>query len=1122
MKQRLDWFGLVLILATSLVLPACSLIQGVDAPIPTVAAPATVPPTEEAEVAQEATSSPAPTLTTAPTNEPTIEPTLEPTIEPTIAVPPETETLVETAELPEVVEYNLGDAVIIQDWFAEDFLIRGMKAREMPVRLNGIISVPREGEGPFPVVMILHGTHPGCPTGADGSVDFWPCDPEAEQANYRGFDYLVQRLAAEGYIAFAPNINAVNTFGYGEANGEDQVGARLFQIVDLHLQGLAEASGGGANNFGITLENQADLRRLAFIGHSRGSENANWLVHSQGLDSPLSFTSLGYGPVKGVLLIAPAAVNFPLRSAGVPLSIILPACDGDVNTQEGQLFYENVRLDPNAPEWVTSAWLEAANHNGFNTILGPDLFGNPDRPDCESILSPEVQQAFMGDYATAFLTTIFSPDPQAILAAKNALGLDVTVPAPDELFGLEGRLASLAAPEDRLTLLLPAEAADLAQTQQGGAVVADNLTMTFCPSGYFLSAEFPGTEPCRRRSVVVPGNPSLLVASWETEDGELRLELPEGAGDLSRFEAISMRAALDPLSPLNSPEASQSFSVRLTDAAGNTAVTITQPDEPSLRYPEGEFVDEDSAEGPRFTGRVPLTTLRLPLDNFAGVDLANIREIALVFDQTPRGTLFIADIELVRPAHLIGAYSSLLDSESATHELAKAIARFDGASTCTGTFIDTGGGPEAPAYLLTNGHCAQEWEANAVYVDLPAEGWQATFNYFIDSQDNQINIPAAGVAYSTMKGRDIAIIELDATVGELMAQEISPIELAEVEPEGSWPMTVIGAPVTGVPLEIAYLREEICAASGRVDLFEFIWHFTDAFRNSCQDIYGGSSGSPVFERDKTQIVGLMNTTNLGAITPCYLGAPCEVTTEGTVFRPDTSYATPVVGLDFCFDESGRFTLDAEGCPLDDGRQLLVSGSPSQGVQPVITELDGTQRSATWNASLSGELPYYRYKTGRAGQVDCTVDDAYGPPIALADLSVIDDLLPAEEGSYLLCLLAGENPIVDDTWQLPERATIARALIDTTPPTVEPTFSILPDGTGGFMVDPIFAIGELVNYRLKVGPNAETDCASEDDYLPYRRFPVNVPADQIPAKVCVIGSDYAGNEAPPYELLVGQP
>jgi hypothetical protein len=44
-----------------------------------------------------------------------------------------------------------------------------------------------------------------------------------------------------------------------------------------------------------------------------------------------------------------------------------------------------------------------------------------------------------------------------------------------------------------------------------------------------------------------------------------------------------------------------------------------------------------------------LTTIRLALSDFVGVDLTDIREIALLFDRTPSGSLFVGDLEWVRP-----------------------------------------------------------------------------------------------------------------------------------------------------------------------------------------------------------------------------------------------------------------------------------------------------------------------------------------------------------------------------------------------------------------------------------------------------------------------------------------
>jgi hypothetical protein len=114
-------------------------------------------------------------------------------------------------ELAAVAEYNLGETTITQANFPED-----SRFRNMPVRLNGVIAAPTGEGGPYPVVVILHGNHPGCPIPAGDDVDRWPCAPEDERPNYRGFAYLAQRLAEQGYVVLSININAENTFGFGE------------------------------------------------------------------------------------------------------------------------------------------------------------------------------------------------------------------------------------------------------------------------------------------------------------------------------------------------------------------------------------------------------------------------------------------------------------------------------------------------------------------------------------------------------------------------------------------------------------------------------------------------------------------------------------------------------------------------------------------------------------------------------------------------------------------------------------------------------------------------------------------------------------------------------------------
>jgi hypothetical protein len=228
------------------------------------------------------------------------------------------------------------------------------------------------------------------------------------------------------------------------------------------------------------------------------------------------------------------------------------------------------------------------------------------------------------------------------------LGMDVRAPAPDELYGLLARVATLAAAAERQPLLVPATAEELATNLVGGTVTEEGITTVFCPEGFYTPAMMPGSEPCRRISVGIPGQPALAVISWAESGGAWRLALPAGEGDLSGYTTISLRAAVDPLSPLNPTGSPQAFTLQLTDRAGNTAAVPTQPGEPALAFPAG-LVEEDEFSGPWFTGPVPMTTVRWRLNDFGTVDLANVSETALLLDQTPSGSLFLADLELNGP-----------------------------------------------------------------------------------------------------------------------------------------------------------------------------------------------------------------------------------------------------------------------------------------------------------------------------------------------------------------------------------------------------------------------------------------------------------------------------------------
>ena len=86
--------------------------------------------------------------------------------------------------------------------------------------------------------------------------------------------------------------------------------------------------------------------------------------------------------------------------------------------------------------------------------------------------------------------------------------MDAETPAPDVLFGLPGRAAVLPSTADRQVLFQPAAAEELVNNLLGGAVTADGVVTHFCPKGFYTPITLPGSEPCRRNTVTIPGQPS--------------------------------------------------------------------------------------------------------------------------------------------------------------------------------------------------------------------------------------------------------------------------------------------------------------------------------------------------------------------------------------------------------------------------------------------------------------------------------------------------------------------------------------------------------------------------------------------------------------------------------------
>jgi hypothetical protein len=506
--------------------------------------------------------------------------------------------------------YDLGDEAFVPSRF------------DHGVELVGAVHHPAGlPDGPYPLVLFLHGNHSSCYRGQRTRFQ-WPC-PGAwtPLPNHEGYDYVARRLASFGFVVASVSANGVNVHGSRlRSTGMRQRG----ELLQRHLDLWRDWSTTGGDPFGTDFVGNVDLERIGTMGHSRGGEGAIWqTILDRHRPDP-------YG-IDAVLPLAP--VDFTRRTvSGVPLSVMLPYCDGDVSDLQGIHFFDDARYrregDP-APKHTVTVF--GANHNFFNTVWTPGeypgSFDDGNRP-CGMRLDPEGQRRvgalFIADFFRRYLTDALELDPLWIgaeppseLAPDQAL---VSYHAPD----LPDRRRDL----DRFT-----GPGDLLVNTLGGGVAAREMALYEWCAGTWRDPCVPGRF--RFFDTHLEGL-SQGVLGWRSNDASVRFRIPQGQGDMSALDALQLRVSPNPGYPLANGVQRQNFVVELTDRAGVSAsVPASHVGRQALTYPPGLQ---------RFSGHVILNQLRFRLELFPGVDLGDIRSVEIEFSRRARGALNVADL----------------------------------------------------------------------------------------------------------------------------------------------------------------------------------------------------------------------------------------------------------------------------------------------------------------------------------------------------------------------------------------------------------------------------------------------------------------------------------------------
>ncbi len=234
----------------------------------------------------------------------------------------------------------------------------GFDAKELP--LNARVWMP-EGEGPFPLVLVVHGNH--------SMQDF--SDP--------GYAYLGEFLASKGMILASVDENFINaswTDLFGRLEKEnDARGWLLLEHLRVWSQWNQEAS--------HPLFEKADMEKIALIGHSRGGEAVGHAAMLNDLEYYPDDASIKLGyhfNIRGIVAIAPVDGQYMPGGSGtkfenVDYLSIHGAQDGDVTSFAGAMQYERIKFTDSAYHFKSAVYISGANHGQFNTSWGDNDFG---------------------------------------------------------------------------------------------------------------------------------------------------------------------------------------------------------------------------------------------------------------------------------------------------------------------------------------------------------------------------------------------------------------------------------------------------------------------------------------------------------------------------------------------------------------------------------------------------------------------------------------------------------------------------------------------------------------------------------------------------------------------------
>jgi len=508
----------------------------------------------------------------------------------------------------------------------------GFGAENFP--LNGRVYMP-EGDGPFPLTLIVHGNH--------SMIDY----------SDDGYGYLGNLLASRGIIAVSVDENFLNGHWSGDFMGKEMP-ARAWLLLK-HL----EQWGKWNTEDGHDLTQKVDMDNIMLVGHSRGGEAVSIAA---------AYNKLPYFPdeakekfdfnfnIKGVVALAPTDYRYNRKIIlnNVNFLSLQGSYDSDEVSFWGMRPYRRLQYTDSISRFKAGVYIHHANHGQFNSTWGNSDFGIPSKwlLNLDPLLKEEQQQETAKVFISAFAEATLKNKQAYKAIFKNVAIAKQWLPIEHYLTHFEpSDLNTIADFEEDLDITTAndstsLQAMDMALWKEQILPTRDENSQE--NSGVILGWDYEDPKSSATKGVyeITLSNTNKTLFTSEST-----FQLTLGAGNHEWLDVNLTDEEKEAKKEDDKREVPQlDFTIQLTDELGQTTVLKVSdikgiPKPLKTRFTKFKFLDKEMIGE---DWEIQLQTYHFPIETFtttnSDFNLEQLDTIKFIFDQTEYGVVVVDEI----------------------------------------------------------------------------------------------------------------------------------------------------------------------------------------------------------------------------------------------------------------------------------------------------------------------------------------------------------------------------------------------------------------------------------------------------------------------------------------------